>query len=382
MIRSPVILLGFVMLLILSACFNVKGAESKIQVSNFGKTKDGEIVYRYVLSHKNGVEVAVITYGADLVSLKVPDRNGNAADIVLGYDSVDGYETDESFFGATIGRYGNRIAGAQFTLNGMVFHLSKNDGPNCLHGGTRGFNKRLWTGVDRSRADAQVLELSYTSREGEEGFPGALKVTVTYTLAANSNELRIDYSATTDKDTVVNLTNHSYFNLSGVATKEILDHRLLLHALEFTPVDSTLIPTGELRPVRGTPFDFTNKLPLAAGLIKTMSNSNLGRVGYDHNWVLETNNGGLQVAAEVFEPSSGRVLQVLTTEPGIQFCSGNFLDGKVRGKNGQVYGHRTGLCLETQHFPDSPNHPNFPSTVLKPGQDHRSTTILRFSTRN
>ena len=381
MIRSPVILLAFVMLLILSACFNVKGAESKIQVSNFGKTKDGEIVYRYVLSHKNGVEAAVITYGADLVSLKVPDRNGNAADIVLGYDSVDGYETDESFFGATIGRYGNRIAGAQFTLNGMVFHLSKNDGPNCLHGGTRGFNKRLWTGVDRSRADAQVLELSYTSQDGEEGFPGALKVTVTYTLAANSNELRIDYSATTDKDTVVNLTNHSYFNLSGVATQEILNHRLLLHALEFMPVDSTLIPTGELRPVRGTPFDFTKQVAIGSRINQDNEQLKFGK-GYDHNWVLETNNGGLQVAAEVFEPSSGRVLQVLATELGIQFYSGNFLNGKMRGKNGQFYGHRTGLCLETQHFPDSPNHPNFPSTVLKPGQDHRSTTILRFSTRN
>ncbi len=372
---------AIVALLILANCFHAKGAERKIQVSDFGKTKNGDTVYRFVLTNSKGVEAVVISYGAALVSLKAPDRNGKSSDIVLGYDSLDGYEQDKSFFGATIGRYGNRIAGGQFTLDGTVFHLPKNDGPNSLHGGSRGFNKRIWTGVDRSRADAQVLELTYTSQDGEEGYPGTLQVQVTYTLPEETNELRIDYSATTDKDTVVNLTNHSYFNLSGVASQEILEHQLLLRALEFTPVDSTLIPTGELRAVCCGPFDFTKASPIGARINQGDEQLKFGK-GYDHNWVLErTDKGGLQVAAEVFEPTSGRVLEVLTTEPGIQFYSGNFLDGTVRGKGGQLYGHRTGFCLETQHFPDSPNHRNFPSTVLKPGQVYRSTTVLRLTTR-
>jgi aldose 1-epimerase len=372
---------AFVALLILANAFNVKGAERKIQFAEFGKTMNGDTVYRYVLTNSKGVEAVVISYGAALVSLKAPDRNGKSADIVLGYDSLGGYEQDKYFFGATIGRYGNRIASGQFTLDGTVFHLPKNDGPNSLHGGSRGFNKRIWTGVDRSRADAQVLELTYTSQDGEEGYPGTLKVQVTYTLPAEANELRIDYSATTDKDTVVNLTNHSYFNLSGVASQEILEHQLLLRALEFTPVDSTLIPTGELRAVCCGPFDFTKATAIGARINQGDEQLKFGK-GYDHNWALErTQKRGLQVAAEVFEPTSGRVLEVLTTEPGIQFYSGNFLDGTVRGKGGQLYGRRTGFCLETQHFPDSPNHPNFPSTVLKPGQIYRSTTVLRLTTR-
>ena len=379
--RLSVLPLAFVALLIFANAFSAKGAERKIQVSNFGQTKNGDAVYRYVLSNSRGVEAVVISFGAALVSLKAPDRSGKSADIVLGYDTLDGYEQDKTFFGATIGRYGNRIAGGQFTLDGTVFHLPKNDGPNSLHGGMRGFNKRIWTGVDRSRADAQVLELAYTSPDGEEGYPGTLKVQVTYTLPAEANELRIDYSATTDKDTVVNLTNHSYFNLSGVASQEILEHQLLLRALKFTPVDSTLIPTGELRAVCCGPFDFTKATAIGARINQGDEQLKFGK-GYDHNWVLErTNKGGLQVAAEVFEPTSGRVLEVLTTEPGIQFYSGNFLDGKVRGKGGQLYGQRTGFCLETQHFPDSPNHANFPSTVLRPGQVYRSTTVFRFSIR-
>ncbi len=372
---------AIVALLILANCFHAKGAERKIQVSDFGKTKNGDTVYRFVLANTKGLEAVVISYGAALVSLKAPDRNGKSSDIVLGYDSLDGYEQDKAFFGATIGRYGNRIAGGQFTLDGTVFHLPKNDGPNSLHGGSRGFNKRIWTGVDRSRADAQVLELTYTSQDGEEGYPGTLKVQVTYTLPEETNELRIDYSATTDKDTVVNLTNHSYFNLSGVASQEILEHQLLLRALEFTPVDSTLIPTGELRAVCCGPFDFTKATAIGARINQGDEQLKFGK-GYDHNWVLERNNkGGLQIAAEVFEPTSGRVLEVLTTEPGIQFYSGNFLDGTVRGKGGQLYGQRTGFCLETQHFPDSPNHANFPSTVLRPGQVYRTTTVFRLTTR-
>jgi len=371
----------FLVLLIFTTSLIAKGGERKVQVSEFGKTKDGETIYRFLLTNKKSVEASVISYGATLISLRVPDRNGKIGDVVLGYDGLDGYEQGKSYFGGTIGRYGNRIAGGQFTLDGTVFHLPKNDGPNSLHGGTTGFNKRVWTGVDRSRPDAQVLELSYTSADGEEGYPGTLQVKVTYTLPAETNELRIDYSASTDKDTVLNLTNHSYFNLSGVASQEIVDHQLLLRAREFTPVDSTLIPNGELRTVDGTPFDFRKPTAIGARINQDDEQLRFGK-GYDHNWVLEgAGKGGLQLAAQVFEPTSGRVLEVATTEPGLQFYSGNFLDGKDRGKRGEFYAHRTGFCLETQHFPDSPNHPNFPSTELKPGQTYRTTTVLRFSTR-
>lgn len=365
----------------LSCCFNAPAAGRKVTISEFGKTRDGVAVSRYVLSNEKGMEAVVINYGASLVSVKVPDRGGKPADIVLGYDNVTGYEQDKSFFGATIGRYGNRIAGGQFTLGGTVFHLPKNDGPTSLHGGSLGFNKRLWNGVDRSSAGAQVLEMSYTSPDGEEGYPGTLKVKVTFTLPVDKNELRIDYLAITDKDTVVNLTNHSYFNLTGDTSHDILAHELLLHAPGFTPVDSTLIPNGELRAVAGTPFDFRESTPIGARIDQDDEQLKFGK-GYDHNWVLEKGKTPvLQMAAEVFEPTSGRVLHVLTTEPGIQFYSGNFLDGTVQGKAGKAYAHRTGFCLETQHFPDSPNHKNFPSTVLKAGQTYRSSTIFRFSTR-
>ena len=382
MLRPATGVFVFLVLLIFTTSLIAKGGERKVQVSEFGKTKDGETIYRFLLTNKKSVEASVISCGATLISLKVPDRNGKIGDVVLGYDSLEGYEQGKSYFGGTIGRYGNRIADGQFTLDETVFHLPKNDGPNSLHGGTTGFNKRVWTGVDRSRADAQVLELSYTSPDGEEGYPGTLQVKVTYTLPAETNELRIDYFASTDdKDTVLNLTNHSYFNLSGVASQEIVDHQLLLRAREFTPVDSTLIPTGELRAVEGTPFDFRKPTAIGARINQNDEQLRFGK-GYDHNWVLEgAGKDGLQLAAQVFEPTSGRVLEVDTTEPGIQFYSGNFLDGKDRGKGGEFYAHRTGFCLETQHFPDSPNHPNFPSTELKAGQTYRSTTVLRFSTR-
>jgi aldose 1-epimerase len=382
MIRPPVLVLLSTLFLLLSVSFPAKVPEGRIRIANFGQTKAGEPVYRYTLTNQKGLEAVVIGYGAALQSVRILDRDGKTADIVLGYDTLEGYEKDKSYFGATIGRYGNRIAGGQFRLDGTVFNTPKNDGPNTLHGGTIGFNKRVWTGADRSRADALVLELSYASPDGEEGFPGALKVRVTYTLPREKNELRIDYWAATDKDTVVNLTNHSYFNLSGLPGQEILDHLLVLHASKFTPVDSTLIPTGELREVAGTPFDFSKSTSIGARITQDDEQLKFGR-GYDHNWVLEAARPGeLRLAAEVFEPHSGRVLQVLTTEPGIQFYSGNFLDGTVRGKDGQIYSHRTGFCLETQHFPDSPNHANFPSTLLKPGETYQSTTVLRFSTRN
>ena len=380
MTTIPAMLFAFFNFLMFSTAIHATGADRKVQTSDFGKTREGLSVYRYVLTNNKGAEAVVISYGATLVSLKVPDRAGKPADVVLGYDTLDGYEQGKSYFGGTIGRYGNRIARGEFMLDGTVFHLPKNDGPNSLHGGSIGFNKRIWTGVARSRPNAQVLELSYTSANGEEGYPGTLKVKVTYTLPAEANELHIDYTARTDKDTVINLTNHSYFNLSADMNKEIMDHQLLLRAPRFTPVDSTLIPTGELRAVRGTPFDFTKLTAIGARINQDDEQLKFGK-GYDHNWVLErSEKGGLSLAAEVFEPSSGRVLDVLTTEPGIQFYSGNFLDG-AQGKAGQLYAHRTGLCLETQHFPDSPNHPNFPSTVLKPGETYRSSTVLRFSTR-
>jgi len=381
MTTIPAILFAFFNFLMFSTSIHATGADCKVETSDFGKTSEGISVYRYVLTNNQGAEAVVISYGATLVSLKVPDRAGKPADVVLGYDSLEGYEQGKAYFGGTIGRYGNRIARGEFTLDRTVFHLPKNDGPNSLHGGSVGFNKRIWTGVARSRPDAQVLELSYTSANGEEGYPGTLKVKVTYTLPAEANELHIDYTARTDQDTVINLTNHSYFNLSADINKEIVDHQLLLRAPQFTPVDSTLIPTGELRAVGGTPFDFTKLTAIGAHINQDDEQLKFGK-GYDHNWVLErSEKGGLSLAAEVFEPSSGRVLEVLTTEPGIQFYSGNFLDGAAKGKGGQLYAHRTGLCLETQHFPDSPNHPNFPSTVLKPGETYRSSTVLRFSTR-
>ena len=381
MIRPFASAFALITTLIFGTAHPVSGADGKIQVSDFGKTSEGVSVFKYVLTNSKGAEAAVTNYGATLIALKVPDRDGKIGDVVLGYDNVESYEKGTSYFGGTIGRYGNRIAKGQFTLDGKMFQLPTNDGPNCLHGGKIGFNKRVWAGVDRSRANAQVLELSYTSEDGEEGFPGKLQVRVTYTLAQDKNELRIDYEATTDKDTVINLTNHSYFNLTGTPSKDILQHELVLDARQFTPVDATLIPTGELRAVAGTPFDFSKATAIGARINQDDEQLKFGR-GYDHNWVLErTAKGGLQVAAEVFEPSSGRVLNVLTTEPGIQFYSGNFLDGTAVGKGGQTYGHRTGLCLETQHFPDSPNHANFPSTELKPGQTYRTTTVLRFSIR-
>jgi aldose 1-epimerase len=381
MIRPSFVVLAFALFVLLSISSNAKDTAQKIQISTFGKTKDGNTVYSYTLTNDKGLEAKIINFGADLVSLKVPDRSGKSADIVLGYDTVNGYETDKSYFGASIGRYGNRIAKGEFTLDGVVVHLPKNDGPNTLHGGTIGFNKRLWTAVDHSRPDAQVLEFTYVSPDGEMGFPGTLKAVVTYTVPRDKNEVRIDYSASTDKDTVVNLTNHSYFNLTGDVTREIVDHQLTLRAPSFTPVDSTLITTGELRKVSGTPFDFTKATAIGARINQDDEQLKFGK-GYDHNWVLEKSApGALHTAAEVFEPTTGRLLEVLTTEPGIQFYSGNFLDGSVHGKGGQAYAHRTGFCLETQHFPDSPNHANFPSTELKAGATYKSTTIFRFSSR-
>jgi aldose 1-epimerase len=354
-------------------------AKSKMQKQAFGKIQDGQSVDLYTLTNKYGMTVAISNFGGTLVSLKVPDRDGKLGDVVLGYDNPADYENGKAYFGGTIGRYGNRIAHGKFTLDGVVYSLPLNDGPNTLHGGVRGFNKHVWIARDVSSSAGEALELTYVSRDGEEGFPGTLTVKVVYTLFADENAVKIEYTATTDKDTVLNLTNHSYFNLSGQGNGDILQHQLKLYASQFTPVDVTLIPTGKLQDVQNTPFDFLQ--PIAIGQRINMNDEQLkfGR-GYDHNWVLDKKSPNtMSLAARAYDPQSGRVLEVSTTEPGVQFYSGNFLDGTVRGKDGKVYAYRSAFCLETQHFPDSPNQKNFPSTELKPGQTLHSTSIYKFT---
>jgi len=359
-----------------------KGADSKMQKQDFGKLSDGQSADLYTLTNKLGMEVTVTNFGAAVVSLKVPDKAGKSGDVVLGNNTANEYETGKGYFGAIVGRYGNRIAHGQFTLDGKTYTLAKNNGENSLHGGTVGFSGRLWSATDVSGAAGQTLQLTYVSKDGEEGYPGNLTIHVTYSVPASENALKIEYSATTDKDTVLNPTNHSYFNLAGQGNGDNLKHEVVIHASRFTPVDSTLIPTGELKTVAGTPFDFTKQTAIGARIDANDEQLKFGK-GYDHNWVLDKKAGstGPSLAVEVYEPTSGRVMNVLTTEPGVQFYTGNFLDGTVKGKEGKVYGHRSALCLETQHFPDSPNHKEFPSTELKPGQKFHSITIYKFSTR-
>jgi aldose 1-epimerase len=352
------------------------GSTSK---TSFGKTPDGQPVDLYVLRNKGGAEASISNYGGAVVSLKVPDRNGKLADIVLGYDSVDGYVNGTSYFGALIGRYGNRIGHGQFVLDGKTYALAKNNGENSLHGGIKGFNKAVWTARTRSTKDGQSLELSYLSKDGEEGFPGNLKVSVIYTLT-DANALQIEYSATTDKKTVVNLTNHSYFNLAGAGSGDILGHILEIEADKFTPVDAGLIPTGELRDLAGTPFDFRKPTAIGARIDQDEEQLKLGG-GYDHNFVLRRSNQLEEsLAARVVEPTTGRVLEAWTTEPGVQFYTGNFLDGTAKGKGGSAYARRNAFCLETQHYPDSPNQPKFPSVILNPGERYHTKTTYKFST--
>jgi aldose 1-epimerase len=354
------------------------GGASKRGVARapFGKTGNGQTVEIYTLTNAQGVEMRVITYGGIITSLKVPDRHGQFGDVVLGFDTLDGYLKDSPYFGALIGRYGNRIAKGQFVLDGKTYTLATNNGPNHLHGGVKGFDKVVWNAVPGENADGVSLTLTRTSPDGEEGYPGKLLVTVRYTLT-DTNELAIEYRATTDKPTPVNLTQHSYFNLAADAG-DILGHELTIHATKYTPVDNTLIPTGELAPVQGTPFDFQKSTAIGAR-IDTDNVQLKNGLGYDHNWVLDRSGPGLRAAARLAEPKSGRTLEIATTEPGLQFYSGNFLDGTITGKGGRVYGRRTGLCLETQHYPDSPNHPDFPSTILQPGQTYSSRTVLTFT---
>jgi aldose 1-epimerase len=351
-----------------------------ITKSSFGKTAEGVQVDLYTLTNKNGVEVAITNYGGAVVSLKVPDRNGKLGDVVLGFDSVDGYVSNKSYFGAIIGRYGNRIAHAQFSLDGKTYTLLKNNGENTLHGGIKGFNKAMWSAKEIPAKGGQALELAYLSKDGEEGFPGNLHLRVVYTLT-DLNELKIEYFATTDKKTVLNLTNHSYFNLAGPGSGDILGHILQIEADKFTPVDASLIPTGELPSVEGTPFDFRKPTAIGARVDSNDEQIKLGG-GYDHNFVLRREAGDpISLAARVVEPTTGRVLEVWTTEPGVQFYTGNFLDGSARGKGGISYAKRSAFCLETQHFPDSPNQPRFPSTALSPGERYHTTTIYKFSTQ-
>ena len=346
---------------------------------SFGKMPDGTPVDIYTLTNANGMEARITTYGGAVVSLTAPDRHGKFADVVLGMDTLEGYRSQANFFGALIGRYGNRIGHAQFTLDGRTYHLPNNDNGNTLHGGPDGFDKKIWHATEARAADGPSLELTYVSKDGEAGFPGTLSAKVVYTLT-NKNELKIDYTATTDKPTVVNLTNHSYFNLKGAGEGTVLEHQVMINADRFTPVDGTLIPTGELRAVKDTPFDFTKATAIGERIGQNDQQLKFGN-GYDHNFVLNRNHDGLTKGAEVYEPASGRVLEVWTSEPGLQFYTGNFLDGKVHGKGGKAYPFRGAFCMETQHFPDSPNKPKFPSTELKPGATYRTDTVYRFSAR-
>jgi aldose 1-epimerase len=367
--------LTLVALLLVAACAEDDTDERGVGTAEFGTTPDGEAVQIFTLS-ANGIELRTMTYGATIVALRTPDRDGNLADIVLGFDSLQGYIRNPRFFGAVVGRYANRIANARFTLEGQIHELTPNRAPNHLHGGTRGFDKVNWTGKTFHNDSAVAIMFTYQSRDGEEGYPGNLTATVTYTLT-DSHRLIVDYAATTDSATPINLTQHSYFNLAGEGSGDILDHRLMIDADSFTPVDSTLIPTGEFRAVAGSPFDFRKPARIGDRIDAEDPQLRYGG-GYDHNFVLRRFGPGLARAALVTEPRSGRFMEIFTTEPGIQFSSANRLDTTVIGKRGHTYDRRTGFCLETQHYPDSPNKPSFPSTILRPGERYESRTVFVF----
>jgi len=340
----------------------------------FGTTDDGRPVERYTMRGRGGVEVDVIGYGGLISALRAPDREGVLGDIVLGFDTLDGYLAGHPYFGSLIGRYGNRIARGAFALNGVRYQLARNNGENHLHGGVKGFDKQFWR-IRPLESDDPAVELRRHSHDGEEGYPGNLDVSVVYTLGAD-NALRIDYTATTDADTILNLTNHSYFNLAGAG--DVLGHELMIAAEHFLPTDAGSIPIGERRPVEGTPMDFRRPTSIGAHIRADDEQLRFASGGFDHTWVLDEPAGELRLAARLYEPGSGRVLETYTTQPGIQFYSGNFLDGSLRGKGGRSYERHGALCLETQHFPDSPNQPGFPSTVLRPGETYRHTTIYKF----
>jgi len=347
--------------------------ENKVGITErpFGNT-DGKAITEYTLTNANGMQLSIINYGGTITKLTTPDKNGKFGDVVLGYDSLSGYlQRGNPYFGALIGRYGNRIGKATFTLDGQTYNMDKNDGSNSLHGGNKGYDKVVWTA---EKQGDNSLKLTYHSKDGEGGYPGNLDVTVVYTLEAD-NGVKIDYAATTDKATPVNLTNHAYYNLSAGTDSTILNNEIQINADKYTPVDAGLIPTGELADVKGTAFDFTSSKPIGRDIAQVKG-------GYDHNWVLNKKGNSLEKIVTLYHPASGRVMEVYTTEPGVQFYTGNFLNGRLANTKGGVkYVKNAALCLETQHFPDSPNHPNFPSTILKPGETYKSTTVYKFSTK-
>jgi aldose 1-epimerase len=368
--------------LLLASCLSATAFASSpdaISVQPFGKTPAGAPVDIYTLRNSKGAEARITNYGGIVVSLKVPDRAGMLGDVVLGYDDLNDYIKANPYFGALIGRYGNRIKKGRFELDGKNYRLAINNPPNALHGGMKGFDKVVWTAKPSVTKTGPSLKLTYVSKDGEEGYPGNLAVTAVYTLT-NKNELRVDFTATTDKATIINLTHHSYFNLAGAGSGDILGQELTIKADKFTPIDKTFIPTGELRPVKGTAFDFQKPAPIGSRIANQDEQLKFG-LGYDHNWVINKPPGKLAVVAKVHDPKSGRTLEVLSTEPGLQFYSGNFLDGTNVGKGGKVYRYRNGFCLEPQHFPDSPNKPQFPPVVLRPGQTYKSTIIYKFGVK-
>jgi aldose 1-epimerase len=351
--------------------------EASVTKAVFGTTPAGETVDVYTMTNPEGMEVRAITYGGIITVLRVPDRDGRLDDIALGFDNLEGYLKNPPFFGAIIGRYGNRIGRGRFTLDGKAYTLAINNAPNHLHGGVKGFDKVVWQAESFKKDDVVGVVFTHTSPDGDQGYPGNLSLRVTYTLTPR-NELEVEYEATTDKPTPVNLTQHTYFNLAGDGSRDVLDHMLTLHASRYTPVDATLIPSGGLATVEGTPFDFRMPTAIGARIAANDAQIRYGN-GYDHNYVIDRTSEGLVAAAHVMEPMTGRVLDVSTTEPGMQFYTGNFLDGTLMGKRGHVYKQRMGFCLETQHFPDSPNKPTFPNTILRPGETFRSKTVFAFS---
>jgi aldose 1-epimerase len=373
-----ILLAGVVLAMVcLTGCAG-SGGEPKEQISEepFGKTPDGKPVQIYTLRNPGGIEARICTYGGIVVSLKAPDRNGRMQDVVLGYDNLAAYIKRNPYFGALVGRFANRIANAKFTLDEKTYTLAANNGANALHGGLKGFDKVVWDSRSVIRAEGATLELTYFSKDGEEGYPGNMNVKAVYTVTKD-NALRLDYTATTDKDTIINLSQHSYFNLAGGG--DVLNHEVVINADKFTPVDSTQIPTGELRPVEGTPFDFRQPHKIGERIHDPDPQLQVSK-GYDHNWVINKGTNDLMLVARVTEATSGRALEVLSTEPGLQLYTGNNLNGTITGKDGRVYQAYGAFCMEPQHFPDSPNQPKFPSTVLKPGKAFHSTIIYKFST--
>ncbi len=377
--KDYLIFLFYFLPIIATNLLPAQGKFQMIEKTLFGKLSDGREVFKYSLKNDSGMRVEIINYGAIVTNIYVKDRNGRFSDVVLGYDSLQGYVNDKSYFGAIVGRYGNRIAKGKFRLEGKEYQLALNDGENHLHGGVMGFNKVLWDAEPMEDKNGPSLKLTYTSRDGEEGYPGTLKITVTYSLTKD-NALEIRYEGATDKTTIFNPTHHSYFNLTGTFTKSILDHQLMIAADSMTPVGVGLITTGAIVSVANTPMDFRVMTPIGSRIGDQYEQLLLAK-GYDHNWVLRNYNKQLRKVAEVYEPTTGRALTLFTDQPGLQFYTGNFLDGSVKGKNGIAYQYRTGLCLEAQCYPDSPNKPNFPSVVLKPGDVYRQLTIYQFSTK-